>query len=172
MLESNPVVVVSSILFMSGKSTENVRNIPEILMVVLRLLGFKYKPDESMFQRIQEMLIEKEHSILRTLCFDLNVKLPYRYILNIARSLNFSRRVVHIAWGIVNELMLHAVFSQMDEVAIAVTVLYIAVESMGEQSQPKIQNWHVIFRVPDVQLSRLLTLANETIPATATSSRN
>ena len=161
-LSLNAITFAGSILFLSGKLTENYRNIPEILIVVLRLRGYKYRLNDKSQDKLYNSLIEMEHSILRTICFQLDVELPYSYILNIGRSLGVSFTVLHLAWGITNELILHAAFSEVNEVSIAVSVLYIATQIVDtDNSKCRTPNWHNMFQVSDEQLLDVLTLINE-----------
>ena len=101
------VIVVSSILFLSGKTTENFRTIREIFIVVLRLCGYSYQIDEPKFTLMNERIVEMEHIILKALCFNVDFKSPYSYLCNIAKYVNLDSSTVQMAWAMVNDIILH-----------------------------------------------------------------
>ena len=128
LLSSNYVVMISSILFLAGKSTENFRRVKEILTVVLRVFDHPYRLDDAKAVALQAKVIELEQSILRALAFQLDIKLPYSYLMNAARSIGSSCGQVKLAWGLVNDIILHKEFADECPVSIAIVALYIASE--------------------------------------------
>jgi len=130
---SNSVVLLGSFLFLAGKGTEKFRKVREVLVVVLKLCGYPTEVDETKYAATHEKLIEKEHSILRTLSFDTTVSLPYPYLLNIARSLSLTCAPVKLAWALVNDLILHAELSLEHPSSVAVVTLYLAINSIGPE---------------------------------------
>lgn len=51
----------------------------------------------------KEAIIAAEHQILRVISFDVEVDLPFKYLLNIARHLRLRQRPVHLAWMLLND---------------------------------------------------------------------
>ena len=162
---ANFVIIVSSFLFLAGKSTEHFRKISEVLMVVLRLRGYKYDvSDPEKRKQMHEALIEQEQKILRALSFVTNVDLPYNFILNIAKSENFSCQTVRFAWGIVNELILfpESHGKTMTPVSMAVIALYIAQQTFRDHPNlPDAKNWWNFYRLSDEELVESLILTKQ-----------
>ena len=162
---TNFVVMASSVLFLAGKTTEHFRKISEVLLVVLRLGGYRYdttNPDK--YRQTHEALIEHEQNILRALSFETHVDLPYAFLLNISKVMDFSCQTVQFAWGLVNELILYPEFhrsrSTITPASIAVIALYIAQQTFKDDSDPKkASQWWTAFQVSNEILIDLLTLA-------------
>ena len=63
--------MLTAILFLAGKSTENIRRIREVLNVVRYLYG-GHRPDDlslNDYQGMKEAVVEQEHCLLRILAF-------------------------------------------------------------------------------------------------------
>ena len=131
-LELNHVALISTLLFLSGKSTDQFRKPKEIFIVVLRVCGYSYQLEDHKYNELFEILLTLEQAILRALAFQLDVSLPYKYLLNIARSLGLVSSQVKMAWGLVNDIMLHSEFANESPVLIAVATLYVGIESFDE----------------------------------------
>ena len=163
--KTNFVVLVSSFLFLAGKSTEQFRKISEVLLVVLRIGGYKFDiSDQEKYKQVNDALIEQEQKILRALSFETNVDLPYAFILNIAKSMNFSCQTVQFAWGLVNELILfpESHGKLFTPVTMAVIVLYIAQQAFHDE--PDLidsECWWNTYQVSNENLVNLLLVIKE-----------
>ena len=118
LIVSNQVVLLSSILFLTGKVTENMRKFSEILLVTLALCGYFHELDEYQYTSICEKIIEKEQTILRELGFIIDYIPPYIYLLNISKYLEISCGQVKLAWTIINELILFKELNHLESVRI------------------------------------------------------
>ena len=131
-------------------------------MVVLRLGGYKFDiTDQEKYKQMHEALIEHEQKILRALSFVTNVDLPYAFILNIAKSMNFSCQTVQLAWGLMNELSLfpESYGKSFTPVSTAVIVLYIAQQTFhDEPASMETEHWWTVYQVSNQTLVDLLLL--------------
>lgn len=126
-LQSNKAVLMVTILFLSGKLTEQFRRNREILAVVLRLCGYPHElNDEKRLALTVEKIIEKEQVILRLLGFNLEFQLPYIFVFNIARTLRLTTLRVKLAISLVNEMLLHASLASQSPCLLAVAALQVS----------------------------------------------
>ena len=123
------IILVSSILFLSGKATENFRTIREIFVVVLRLCGYSYEIDEDKFILMNERIVEREHNILKALCFSAEFISPYSYLCNLSRYANMNSSTVQLAWTILNDIILHKEIRNIKPVCILYIILNILITS-------------------------------------------
>mmetsp|Transcript_17013 Transcript_17013/g.37832 ORF Transcript_17013/g.37832 Transcript_17013/m.37832 type:complete len:236 (+) Transcript_17013:82-789(+) len=103
--QEDTVVLHTAVVYLASKTTENLRMIRDIYNMVYKSVDASISLDalDSEYVKSKEAIIAKEHEVLRFLRFDVDVDLPHKYLLNIARYLHLDQDVVHIAWRHLND---------------------------------------------------------------------
>ena len=86
-------------------------------------------------------VIELELNLLQTLQFDLDVQLPYNYLINFSDCFtapaNQVQQILQIAWGFVNNSLFTTLVLQWEPEILAIAFLYLA----GKLSELEIEDW-------------------------------
>ncbi len=101
-------VLISAVVFMSCKQTENQKQFRDVYNVASKVIDFSTSVEEldSKYCTRKEQIIQLEQNILRTLNFDIDFELPHKYVLNISRFMKFPPSVVQAAMCVLNDALL------------------------------------------------------------------
>ena len=107
--ERRTVVLLSALLFVSGKASEYIRNIRDIVNVVRKCLGKGVETLESgtKYNALKTAIVEQEQAILRALGFDLDSNIDHhKYLLNYAKYLSVDACTVKMSVNLLNDFFL------------------------------------------------------------------
>ncbi len=120
--EIRKIVVLVTCLFLAGKARENPRRLRDTINVIRLLVdedvrtvasrhpatryrGLEVPRLSSTYVEMKKRVVECEQVLLRSVGFNLDMKHPYRMLLNYCRSLRLGKRTTQVAWGILNDFL-------------------------------------------------------------------
>mmetsp|Transcript_12335 Transcript_12335/g.18421 ORF Transcript_12335/g.18421 Transcript_12335/m.18421 type:complete len:240 (+) Transcript_12335:14-733(+) len=162
--------IATACLFLACKSEENARRLRDIINVMQKVRNPKEQPldiQSSRFTKYKELITKNEQNVLRGLSFETSVDHPYKYLLNIAHSLENTSRsnieremkgIIQLAWTLLNDMLKLRAITIYKGLEIGVALLYIAAHMMHIQIDPP--NWYKNYGVEKktiVEISNIMT---------------
>lgn len=159
--EADGVVVLSAILFLVGKVSEEVRRPRDVLNSVRFTFG--HTPETLTmgegYHQLKEQIIQREHTLLRILGFDTHVDLPHQYLLNIANFLRLKQDAVRVAWRLLNDGYLRRESSCERPVVAASACLLLGTALTTPQPRPALCDQARLFEPFEVRADELAKAA-------------
>ncbi|KDO27952.1 hypothetical protein SPRG_07228 [Saprolegnia parasitica CBS 223.65] len=146
----------ASCIFLSTKLSEKPRKLRDIMNVAYSIAQKTNSPvpTGSEYTAMKERLLDGEQNVLRVLRFDLDMDLPYKYLLNYARFLRVSKATVQVALTLASDFFYAPTSLQYDAHIVAVACIYIA-HTLLEEPNPLPPNWWYDFDASDDDLAAI-----------------
>lgn len=165
--ERDAVVVLTAILFLVGKVSEEVRRPRDVLNTVRFTFG--HAPETLVmgeaYHLLKEQIIQREHALLRILGFDTHVDLPHQYLLNVANYFRLKQDAVRVAWRLLNDSFLRRESIHVRPVVAASACLLLGTALTSPTPRGALSDAARLFEPFEVQAAELAAAA-EWISAT------
>ncbi|OQR82861.1 cyclin-related protein FAM58A-like isoform 1 [Achlya hypogyna] len=148
----------ASCIFLATKLTEKPRKLRDIMNVAYSIAHKTNSPVPvgSVYTAMKERLLDAEQNILRVLRFELDMDLPYMYLLNYAKFLRCSRATVQVALTLTSDFFYAPRSLSYDAPIIAAACLYVALSLVGEHGGHSLPpQWWYEFDTSDDDLAAI-----------------
>jgi len=139
---SEHFILVQAILFVSSKVMETPLKIRDVVNVVHRMVNPNAQPVDIdvKYSALKMKVIEREQEVLRSLGFDLQDHLPYKYLLNYLNTLHAKTNLAQASWNILSDSFLTPVCLKYPPNVIACSAIYLASKMVEKETLPEFLN--------------------------------
>ncbi|KIW10357.1 hypothetical protein PV08_11319 [Exophiala spinifera] len=129
--------VAATALFLATKVEENYRKMRELVVACCRVA--QKKPDlvvdeqSKEYWKWRDTILHNEDLLLEALCFDLQLELPYRILLDFLRfyDVQENKHLRNTSWAFLNDSLVTTMCLQLSPSSIAGSALYMGVKFAG-----------------------------------------
>ncbi|KAL6245036.1 hypothetical protein RBB50_007811 [Rhinocladiella similis] len=129
--------VAATALFLATKVEENYRKMRELVVACCRVA--QKKPDlvvdeqSKEYWKWRDTILHNEDLLLEALCFDLQLELPYRILLDFLRfyDVQENKQLRNTSWAFLNDSLVTTMCLQLSPSSIAGSALYMGVKFSG-----------------------------------------
>ena len=127
-IKENIIVLMSSLLLLNCKLTENLRTIRDICSVIIMLFNNDYNINQinEDYIKIKMQVIEKEKFILKVLNFNINFDVPFDNLFIICSNMKLEDIIMKMALSILNDCMLSKKSIHISYNVLAIGCIYIS----------------------------------------------
>ncbi|KAF0697876.1 Aste57867_11459 [Aphanomyces stellatus] len=124
------VEIGGACIFLATKITEKPRKLRDVMNVAYCVSRNTNTPVPTgpEYTTLKESLLDAEQSVLRVIRFDMDIPLPYQYLLNYTKVLESPRLVVQIALTLTSDLFYSPRALLYAPHVIAAACIYLAIE--------------------------------------------
>ena len=134
--KENWIVLISTLLFLNGKLTENIRTIRDSCSVVILLFNNDYdcgKINDD-YIKIKKLVIEKENFILKVIGFVINIEIPIFDLERLCKDLSLGEDYMKIAVVVLNDCFLNRKSINTDYILLASSALFISIKLLSKHN--------------------------------------
>ncbi|KAI8139213.1 cyclin-like protein [Fennellomyces sp. T-0311] len=127
-------VIAATCVYLACKVEESSRKAMDIVQVCMMCRKSRGNHnDEKTRQQLFAAILQCEHTLLDTLCFDFTVQHPHQPLLDFASELQTSEKILQAAWAFANDSLRLTLCLLYEPHLIAVGCLLLAYRLNGEQ---------------------------------------
>ncbi|CAK4814139.1 unnamed protein product [Aphanomyces euteiches] len=151
------VEIGAACIFLATKITEKPRKLRDVMNVAYCVSNNTNTPVPTgvEYSTLKENLLDAEQTVLRMIRFDMNVALPYQYLLNYTKILGCPRLVVRMALTLTSDLYYMPSALQYPSHVIAASCIVLAIELLEINEPAAPPRWWYHFDTSDDDIAAI-----------------